>query len=328
MKLGPFFLSAILLLIGCAGDAPRDNPLDPSAAGFSKKGSLSGRILISNVAAGIADATVKSLSEDISVETDALGYFSFPFLSTGIQQFVCEKENFIADTFTIAIQTGQTAEIFRGLNGAPITTFKQILTRKIDQYFPGPQYFVEISAAVSDPNGITDLDSVWLGVVDTLKYPLSYSVTSKKFIASIYKYDFPTNTIQWLVGKPLTIISKDAQSAINVSDPFYITRVIENEATPISPSPFIESSVAADSVIFRWTPPSVTYNYSYTITLSRVESGTQTIVWLREGIGSFNEDLAYDGTQLESGKNYVWTITMIDDFGNYGRSKESAFSVK
>lgn len=328
MKIVPIFLLFIVLLNGCIDDAPRDNPLDPQSSSHVKTGSMTGRILIANISVGIADATITSKTENISVQTDALGYFTFPLLSTGVRTFICSKMNFTTDTFSVTIQAGQIAEIFRGMNGAPVTTFKQIVTRKIDQYFPGPQYFVEISAAVSDPNGITDLDSVWFAVVDSIRYPLTYSVATKTFIATIFKYDFPTNTIQWLVGKPLTIISKDVNKAINKSDAFYVTRVIENEAAPISPSPFINDTVSADSIVFRWSPPSVTYNYSYKIILSRVESGIQTVVWLRDGIGSFNEDQAYEGPNLESGKNYVWTITMVDDFGNYSRSKESAFTVK
>ncbi len=284
--------------------------------------------MIANVSVGIVGATVRSIPENLSVQTDALGYFTFSSLSTGAHTFVCSKTNFTTDTFTVAIQTGQTVEIIRGMNGAPVTTFKQILTRKIDQYFPGPQYFVEISAIVSDPNGINDLDSVWLGVVDTLRYPLTYSVASKTFLATIYKYDIPSNTIQWLVGKPLSIISKDIHNAINASDAFYITRVIENEATPISPSPFSIPSVSSDSILFRWSPPNVTYNYTYTITVSRVESGTQSMVWNYIGLNSFFEEQAYSGPKLESGKNYVWAITIVDDFGNYGRSKESAFTIK
>ncbi len=328
MKIVPLFLLFLTLLNGCIDDAPRDNPLDPQASGYIKKGSVSGRIVIANVSVGIAGATITSKTENISVQTDALGYFNFPSLSTGVHTFVCSKMNFATDTFSVIIQNEQTTEIIRGLNGAPVTTFKQILTRKIDQYFPGPQYFVEVSAVVSDPNGIADLDSVWLGVVDTLRYPLTYSVASKTFIATIYKYDIPSNTIQWLVGKPLSIISKDIHNAVNASDAFYVTRVIENEATPISPSPFIDPSVSADTVIFKWSPPNVTYNYSYTLTVSRVESGTQSTAWIYPGLNSFNEEKKYDGsTKLTSG-NYVWTITMVDDFGNYGRSKESAFSVK
>lgn len=325
MKITPIILLYVVLLSGCIDDAPRDNPLDPQAPGFAKKGSLTGRLLVANVSAGIVDATVTSMTEHVSVQTDALGYFSFPSLPSGIQKFICTKTNFIADTFSVMIQTGQTAEIFRNLNGAPATIFKQILTRKIDQYFPGPEYFVEISAVVTDPNGgLYDLDSVWFVAVDTIKYPLKYDANNGRYITTIYKIDIQTNTIQWLVGKPLTIIARDKNFAVNASNVFYVTRVIEQTAVPILSN--IDSVNTAFEL--KWTPPDVTFNYSYTVTLSQVNGG---ILKTYNGILSFNESLVYPYNQndapLEKG-NYVWSVTIVDDFGNYSRSKESTFTVK
>jgi hypothetical protein len=326
MKIVSIYLFIILLLNGCVSDAPRDNPLDPQSPGFAKKGNVTGRILIANVSVGIENATVTSATENVSVQTDGLGYFSFPSLSSGKQTFICTKENFTADTFSVTIQTGQTVEVFRNLNGAPVTTFKQILTRKIDRYFPGPEYFVEVFALVSDPNDITDLvvDSVWFVVADTIRYSLTYFGPSKPFAATIYKIDFPTNTIQWLIGKPLTIVSKDKYNAMNISDPFTVTRVIEQSAAPIV------SNVDSLSTSFelKWTPPDVTYNYTYTVTVSEIIRGTLKTY---TGISSVNESLVYPYTAndapLEKG-NYVWSVTIVDDFGNYSRSKESTFTVK
>ena len=314
-------------LTGCVGEAPRDNPSDPLSPSFKEEGSLSGRVIVENQSTGIAGVTVTELSDSISVLTDSAGYFSFGTLSEGSHQFVCTKSNFANDTFTVTIASGKNVNVVRQLNGAPVVLMQSILTRKIDQYFPSPQYFVDISAAVTDPNGVADLDSVWFKV-DTLKYPLSYSVDSKTFITTIYKYDIPTNTIQWLVGKPLTIVSKDVHGAVSTGDPFYITRVIENEATPISPAPANSDTVSVDSLTFTWSPPNVTFNYSYTITVYRVDGGTKTLAWTYENLDSYYEELRYSDNGSIVAGNHVWTISVVDEFGNYARSKESSFVVK
>ena len=133
------------------------------------------------------------------------------------------------------------------------------------------------------------------------------------------------------MGRSLTIISRDVKKAVNVGAPFFVTRVIENEASPISPSPFVDDTVSADSLVFKWSPPNVTYNYSYNVTLSRVDAGTQTVVWSLVGLNSSNE--SYDfymhpGRPVLLSGSYVWTVSVVDDFGNYGRSKESAFVIK
>lgn len=324
------FFIMLLVLNGCLSDAPRDNPLDPLSENFSSNGSVQGRIVIANLSTGIAGASIRNETASVSVTSDSSGNFLFSNLTSGVHQFIASKTNFTSDTFSVTIQSGTPVQVIRGLNGAPTVTFQQILTRKIDQYFPSPQYFVDITATVTDPNGIAELDSVWFGV-DSLQFPLTYSVTTKNFHATIYKYDFPTNSIQWLVGKPLSIISRDIKKAVNISTPFYVTRVIENEATAKYPSSVNNDTVKVDSLYFTWTPPNVTYNYSYSITLSRVDAGTQTIVWSLTNLNSFNEEYLFytqpNRPTLIAG-NYVWTISVVDDFGNYGRSKESAFVIK
>jgi hypothetical protein len=320
-------LLTVIVLSGCVDNAPHDNPLDPESSNYVKEGTFGGRIMIENQNSGVSRATVWDITEGVAVLTDTSGYFSFGSLKAGEHRFVTAKSNYTNDTFLVSITAGTTQQVTRYLNGAPVVTAQQILTRKIDQYFPSPQYFVDVTASVSDPNGIADLDSVWFGF-DSLRYPLTYSVATKNFHATIYKYDIPTNTIQYLVGKALFIYSRDIKQAMSVSPSFFVTRVIENEATPVSPSPFVKDTVSADSIIFKWTPPSVTYNYSYNLTLSRVDAGTQTVVWTHNGLNSFFEELPYDGAVKQPSGNYVWTVTVVDDFGNYGRSKESAFVIK
>lgn len=327
MKLLLLLIVILGLLSGCVNDAPHDNPLDPESSSYRQEGNLGGRIMIRNQSIGIAGAAILNTVSGASVITDSTGYFQFPSLAEREYQLIVSKETFVSDTFLATVKSGVSTDIVRSLNGAPVVTFKQILTRKIDQYFPSPQYFVDITAAVNDPNGIAELDSVWFGV-DTMRFSMAYSVTSKNFHATIYKYQLPTNTIQWLVGKPLTILSQDIYRAMNVSSPFFVTRVIENAATPISPSPFSKDTVSADSVLFQWSPPDVTFNYSYDLSLSRVDAGTQTVVWTYTGLNSFYEEKSYDGSSRLLTGNYVWTISVVDDFGNYGRSKESAFVVQ
>jgi hypothetical protein len=248
---------------------------------------------------------------------------------------VCSKENFVPDTQKAVLEIGSTRQISFGLNGSPYVISQKILTRKIDQYFPSPQYFVEIDASVSDPNGITDVDSVWFVVVDTVQhdtfqYPMDYSPSVKLFQTTIYKYDFPTNTIQWLVGKPLTIQSTDRSKARGISSPFTVTRIIENGATPSSPTPQ-NNDTTNSTPLLMWTPPAVTFSYTYTLAIARVDAGTETVVWTYNRLDFFNEQIQFpfDGSgQTLPPANYVWSIAVVDEFGNYCRSKEASFVVK
>jgi hypothetical protein len=215
------------------------------------------------------------------------------------------------------------------LNGAPVVLLQNIVTTKIDQYYPSPQYYVDVSADVTDPNGIMDLDSVWFAFT-TYVFPMDYVPTVKQFQTRVFKYEIPTNTIEWLAGKPLHIVSRDLSRAQDTSEAFYITRVIENGATPTSPSA-ANNDTTGGTPLLTWTPPTMTFTCSYTLTISRVDAGTQTAVWSVSDVNSLLEQYQYptDGSVSPLGSgNYVWTVTIVDEFGNSCRSKESAFVVR
>lgn len=320
-----YILIFMVILVGCIDDAPRDNPLDPLSPAYITAGSVKGVVHFAHQLAGVAGVTVTNLNENIFVLTDSLGNFSFNRLTAGVHRFVCSKQNFTNDTFQVEVNDRTTTYVVRGLNAAPMVLSQSILTRKIDQYFPSPQYFVEVAAEVTDPNNLNELESVWF-VVDTLQFPMEYSLQSKKFITTVYKYNIPTNTIQWLVGKPLYIVARDTVGATGTSAPFFVTRVIEQTATPIPSNPD-----SLPTFELKWLPPEVTFNFSYTVTLSRIDGGVPTLLKAYTGINSFYEKLTYpydsNDTPLSPG-NYLWSVTVVDDFGNYARSKESSFTVK
>ena len=140
----------------------------------------------------------------------------------------------------------------------------------------------------------------------------------------------PTNTIQWLVGKALTIVSTDRSNARGVGAPFYVTRIIEDEATPIYPSS-LNNDTTGSTPLLEWSPPNVTFIYSYTLVHFSRDFWNGTVVWTYPGLSFGNEELQYpndkSGQTLQAG-NYVWTISVVDEFGNYSRSKESSFVVK
>lgn len=320
-----FFL---FLVISCA-DAPRDNPLDPLSPGFVSQATLSGTVLLKNQGTPISLAQIRVLEEGVSVTSDSVGHFSFPRLSTGLLTVVCSKAGCTPDTQRVSLTNRGTQSLTFLLNAAPIVLLKNILTRKIDQYYPSPQYYVDVSADVTDPNGIMDLDSI-LFAVSTYSFPMTYDPTVKQFQVRVFKYDFPTNTIEWLVGKPLYIVSKDLSGARDTSEAFYVYRIIETGATPVYPSSF-NNDTTGGTPLLKWITSTDTFTYSYTLTISRVDAGTQTVVWEVTNVNSLLSQYQYptDGSVSPlTPWNYVWSITVVDEFGNSCRSKELSFVVQ
>ena len=316
----------IFLAIGCA-DAPRDNPLDPLSPGYTGQGTLSGTVVLKLQGTPVPLAQIQVLQEGLSVTSDSLGRFVLHRLPVGQLAVVCTKEHFTPDTQRVAMTAGGAPSISFSLNGAPVVLSENILTRKVDQYYPSPQYYVDVSAQVTDPNGVADLDSVWFSA-GTILYPMAYDPTLQQYQARIFKYDIPTNTIQWLVGKPLSIVSRDRSGALNTSVAFYVSRVIETGATPVYPSS-LNNDTTGSAPLLKWLAPDVTFTYSYTLTISRDDAGTQTVVWELSNVNSLLLQYQYpSGSPPLDPGNYVWSVTVVDEFGNFCRSKESSFVVQ
>jgi hypothetical protein len=324
----PGILIVLVIAVGCS-DVPHDNPLDPQSPDYISNAPLSGTVFLKNVGTPISSARVLAVEEGITVQSDSAGHFAFPLLALGKQTLVCTKDNFAPDTQHVMLAAGAAQSLTFSMNGAPVDVSAKVLTRKVDQYFPSPQYYVDVTAEVTDPNGVADLDSVWFEV-NSFYFPMEYNPSTRLFEVRVFKYDIPTNTIQWLVGKSLHIVSRDRSEAVNVSDPFMVTRVIEYGATPASPAPG-SGDTTSGTPVMKWSPPSVTFAYTYTLSISRIDAGTATLVWTVANVSSVNEEYSFpvDGSvaALSSG-NYVWAVTVVDEFGNSCRSKESAFVVQ
>jgi len=324
----PFNIVLVVTLAGCL-DAPRDNTLDPSSPRFQNSASVNGQVTIRNQGSGIASASVLCVEQGVSVISDSSGNYAFQQLTAGSLTLVASKSGFVSDTQRVHLDPGGTIKVSFALNGAPVVLKESIITHKYDQYYPSPVYTVDVSASVTDPNSITDVDSAWFAV-DTLLYPMVYSIATQQFQTTLYKYDFPTNTIDWLVGKALTIKCTDRYGAVGTGVPFYITRIIENTATPSYPISQ-NNDTTGPTPLFKWLPPGVTFDYTYTLECLQVNAGTETLVWTLASINStiLQQQFPGDGSGLSlASGNYVWSISVVDNFGNSSRSKETAFVVR
>lgn len=307
---------------GCAGNAPHDNPLDPQSPGYTGTGAYSGKVTLLDLPqTGVAGATVSTNPTTVTVLTDSAGNFTYPSIGAGAYEVSVAKDGFVPETLRVTIGAGGSQYTVFALDGAPVITSANVVTTKIDQWWPNPAYFAGITASITDPNGVTDLDSAWFSV-DSTYYPLTYSVTDKNFQLTLTSYEIPSNNIEWLVGKPLTIVARDREGATSTSAPFYVTRTIEDEATPVTPA---SGDTVSNSPLLVWSAPNVRFIYTYTLTVVRTDAGIEQTVWSQDNVGSHLYTYQYPSTLAQG--SYFWTIAVVDEYGNSARSKESSFVV-
>ena len=317
-----------LCTINCS-DVPHENPLDPLSPGYRPVSTVVGQVLVRSQFNTPVSHSVVSLSGTLySTSTDAEGIFRFTNISPGTYTLLVMHASFVSDSSGIQVTEGQSEDLYVYLNGLPVVEAAIVKTGKIDQYFPGPVFFAEFSGAVSDPNGVNDIDSVWL-YVDTLRFPMNYSLAAKRFQATLYPDSLPSNNIEYLIGKQIFMMAQDQYGAVGKSSSIPVTRIINTEATPVSPN---QDTTSAQPV-FVWNRAQAEFNYTHTLSVYRINSGNPGLVYSKEGINSLDMQFTYptvpntDTRYLKPG-NYFWVIAIVDEFGNFARSKEATFLVQ
>jgi len=318
-------LSCLLLAFSsCAPDAPHDNPLDPLSPDHKTTGVLTGKVMTLGLPyTGIAGASVL-VSQDTSLEvTSSDGSFSFQSAPSGNLTIIASKDGYLTDTVRISLSIGQTQNVDIYLDALPVISNAKVITSKIDQWLPGPVYSVTVTANVVDPDA-GDLDSVYV-MVDSVSFTMFNSVTSHNFQATIQGSQLPGGNIQWLVGKEFEVYAVDRLNGRSSSGAFYVSRVIESEAIPTSPTNLDTTSSYPQ---FNWNGPGVTFNYSYIIEVYQLNSGTPVLFGNPVYLNSSQYSYDYPDS-LPGGKRvYFWTIAVVDGFGNSAQSIQASFVVR
>ena len=319
-------MTGLMFLAGCVPDPSHDNPLDPLSPRYTTAAAVSGTVTeLSNPQQGLCRALVTIYPDHAAAVTDSAGRFTIGGVFPGQKMITFACDDFAPDSMAIDVRAGEKRQVGIGLNGLPLISGTSILTRKVDQLWPGPVYYADVNAMVDDRDGNKELDSVWLSIGDDgeLVIPMTYNYKSRQASAEFSSDTLPYGTLEeWLMGRNLYVFAKDRNNTITSSPAFQAIRVIQQEALPTYPQNGDTVTVPFE---MRWTAPSVSFNFSYSLRVVRVVSGDQILVStpppFLPGILAYQ----YTGT-LPSG-NYFWTISIVDEFGNWSRSKESYFVI-
>ncbi len=315
-------IASLLILAGCVPDAPRENPLDPNSPNFRNSGTVSGRVLTYyEPFLGIAGASVTLPSKGITITTNSAGSFFFENVDAGGLTLIVSKSGYATDTVRTTLMPGGTATVQSRLNALPVISQAQIITRKIDQWWPGPVYSAVVTANVTDPDGAGDISLVTVAV-DTLRLAMSFFTDPPRYQVTISGSSLPGRNIEWLVGKPIQVLAQDKPKGFSRSAPFYVLRIIQQTVVPTYPTALDTASASPE---FQWARPDITFPYSYRIELYRQEEGVPTLIWNREGLAATLTRFQYPETLPPA--LYFWTIFVIDEYGNLSRSKEASFIV-
>ena len=275
----------------------------------------------------IPGAKVYLKSRDISVQTNALGYYNIDNLPRQKDSLLIQADGYSSSTLPIIWGSNQNTEVDAALNSNPVLNDLRIYTSITNYYALNPTSLLLIQAQISDADGFNEIDSVFVKCDGLNLYqPLSFNFTSQYFELTIQQGVTYLPSLEDALGKSFQIIVKDkAKRLFNVGSSSVI-RIIRDQITffspangaPVDPNPIL---------LWRRFQPGFNFHYMIQVYLIYNNSSITQLIWQKDNISKDDVQITLDAS-LISGQNYYWVIWCIDDFLDRSRSTEATFTAK
>ena len=309
----PFFL-----LLSCKPQ--RDNPYDPKSPEYIGKGTVKGRVT-DMVGVPLCGAVVSTMPLELTTKTDSNGLFVLN-PEPGTWKLVANMTGYAPETTEVHITVDSTKEAIFLLNGMPMVQSAHVISEHEGRGWPAPSiYWAQVLGEVYDPDGIQDIDSVWVTVeLDTsvLKRHLSYQ--NGIYGTIIYADSCPNRNLESLIGRSFVMYAVDKKGAMGISANFYLSRIIYSLPYVIRPI-YGDTLNQGEPIDFVWNGIEVSYPIVYRLII-RSWPGLDTIL-TKSGILDTTTTI---DSLLQA--EYYWRVEGTDDLGNISRSSATTFVVK
>jgi len=310
---------AIIALLPCTFcSAPHDNPFDPTLSG-----TLQGWV-VDRQGNGIEGAGISLAPVNIDETTDDRGQFKVYSLPPDQILIRCRHSLYASESLSCRLERGRIDSVYFALNGLPklvsgkITTFHWVRSWPLDDL-----YFCTTEAAIDDPDGMADVDSVTLSVPQlALRAGLDYDQHRRTYSHTIWAESLPGGQLEILSGKPFHLQARDQLGAVDSSGPHYISRIVYPVPKTLFPRGWQDTVPATFTLV--WTKFREGYGASYALEIVHIETNRVAYSHQSFSIDDTSHLLLFP---LAPG-NYYWTIAVRDEFGNTARDKETAFVVR
>lgn len=305
-----------VIIVGCIGDAPRDNPLDP-ANGID----ISGKVLRLVDNQPIKGALVSVQPIHRIAETDVNGEFHIPEVPRGTYILHCQAEGFAPDSVSLTVNQSTTWDFH--LNGLPRLVDVSLTTWHISRVFPiDDDFFVQVNVQADDPDNRNQVQNVWyeipaLGFADTL----TEISLEKEFLGILRAPQAGVDSLDALIGKPFVLYVEDIFGDRTRRDNLFLTRIIKKTPTTVFP---LGHTVSVPFTM-QWNPVRLPYPFTYTVEVF-VDDFIVTRIAEISAIPSDSTRIPFT-MNLDPTRQYFWVLYVVDEFGNRSRSKQSPFRV-
>ena len=319
------FVGAALFVWGCFEGAPHSNPLDPRSENFENSGAITGTVTgFYPPFAGLERVEVRLSPGDRLTHSNANGQFDFPDVEPGRYTVIAQRPGYATAADTIDVNLNEQTSVALRLNGIPFLVDADLRTFHLSRWWPPPQdqYWLDISIQASDPDGVADVEAVFLEIpvvdlVDTLQFEQG------RYIVQLRENDIG-QSVRAIAGHNINIIIRDQAGEESVFQGQRASRfIVEN---PVAESPSEYGTASSNPPLYTWSLAQANFPYTYLVEINEVNANITTLVQTITNIPS--DSLSVTGIDPLPIGQYSWTVTIVDEFGNRSRSREATFFIR
>jgi len=316
-----------LLWTQCTQDAPRDNIFDPESDLYSQSGSITGTITGKYPPyTPVPNLKIDLMENNTHAFSDAIGEFEFSKLMPGSYSLTISGDHYVTRADSVTILPGQETEWLVRMNGEPLITQVELITKHVAHWQPSEdEYVLEAVATISDLDGELDIDSVQFQIpgwsFDTL---LTNRVSGGVFAGTFFNDAFGLNAFPELEGESIRLRCIDKSGDWGEWYQTQISRLIVSVPQTLSPA----GLAVVDSLpTFRWSHFDAGFQVNYQVDVFRLdESAIPQFVFASPVMA--DTTLQWQSPSDLANARYYWTLSVIDRYENVSVSKEAAFMVQ
>ena len=274
---------------------------------------------------GIQGAKVFWKNQNILIETDANGYFSFNNIPYEDGDLYIEKDGYTKDTVHVTFNDSKSKTIEdQFLNAIPVLN-KFLLYTTVVYKLPNDIQSIklEIKALVTDKDGQSDIDTVFVTcpALDNFSKVLLYGGQDNGYQGTFVASDLKLLSLDEAIGKEFHIIIKDKRKKVYDIGSSNIKRIIKDPPSILFPANRVTTTTSPTLNWNRYLPG---FNFTYTIQII-TDDLERTVEWQSTGISK--DDIETAVSTLAQG-DYYWIIICVDDFGDSVSSTPGSFTVQ
>lgn len=284
---------------------------------------IEGRVKSNATKSGIAGVEVLWQNQNIIMETNSAGDYSFNNISQNSGWLIFNKEGYFKDSVYVTLSIQKTKlidDVF--LRTIPKLDNLLIYTSVENRYPDDQRYTLFVQASISDVENDIDSVNVRCAVLNFNKQLIYNSQTGLYELSFAYGSKNSVPSIDDAIGKNFDIIVKDRLGKTFSVGSSTIKRIIKQEILFESPA---NGVTVGSKPVCRWNRFLPGFNFKYMVQIYTDEIIPQ-LKWEKQNISKDDIEVITE-INLPAG-DYYWVIWGIDDFQNRARSKQATFNVQ